>query len=306
MNKFFPSFLIALCLAFPALAQDDLLEMLEAEQQPSTEYVTATFKGTKVINGQSTELPGPGVLQFMILHRFGSFNDDFLYNFFGLENADIRFSFDYSFNRWLNVGLGRSSFQKTYDGFVKLKLLRQSTGKRVMPVSVVWFSSAYVNTLRFEDDLPHSFQERLAYSHQLVIGRKFTERLSLALTPSLVHFNLRDTRAQPNDVYALGFGGRFKITNRVSFNAEYFAQLPANTRVELGQEVPMENSLSLGFDIETGGHVFQIHLTNSRGVIDPQFIAGTPGSWANGDIYLGFNISRVFTIKEPKQPEPKF
>ncbi|MBI1316980.1 hypothetical protein GC167_09010 [bacterium] len=285
-------------------AQDDLLGLLnEGAPAPEKEPVTAIFKGTKVINGQSPELPAPGVMQFMILHRFGAFSDDFFYNFFGLDNAEIRLSLEYAPVHWLSIGGGRSSFQKTYDGFAKYRIMRQSTGSKGFPLSIVGYSTANVQTLRWQDGLPHNESERWTYSHQLVLARKFSDRFSLAVTPSLVHFNVVERADDPNDVIAIGFGGRFKLNQRISFNAEYFPQLnPAQYGPE-GQRETYQNSLSLGFDIETGGHVFQLFFTNSRGLNDPSWIARTPGEWGQGDVYFGFNISRVFTVKPPKLPE---
>ena len=282
--------------------QDDLLDLIEEDPNniEETVYINATFKGTKVINVQSNEIPGPGVMQFIILHRFGALNDDYLYNFFGLEQANTRFSFDYSINKWLNFGIGRSSASKTYDGFVKAKVLRQSTGGINMPVSMTLYSSINYSTLRWQDGIDHNESDRFSYSYQVVIARKFNEWLSLELVPSLVHYNLVETVAQSNDIFGLGFAGRIKLSQRIAITGEYMLQIPQNSYLANGVETNYYNSASIGIDIETGGHVFQLHLTNSRAMADPQWIGRTPGSWANGDIYLGFNISRVFTLVKPK------
>jgi len=295
----------SLCLTLfmaPLLAQSDLLDELEGMEEEKVEYVTAAFKGTKIINGQSSEIAGPGVLQFVFQHRFGSLSDDFFYNFLGLDNAQVRLGIDYSFNDWLNVGVGRSSFEKTYDGFVKAKLLRQCTGAKNVPLSLTLFTSAFINTLKFTNGLDPDLVNRMSYSTQLVISRKFNNRLSLAATPTLLHVNMVPETRQNNTVLAIGMGGRYKLTQRLSLNLEYFPQLQKNSYSEGSGTSDFYNSLSVGFDIETGGHVFQLFFSNSRGVIDPQFIAESPGSWTDGDIYFGFNISRVFTLKKPDLP----
>jgi len=287
-------------------AQDDLLDLLDNQpEEKTTTYTTATFKGTRVVNLQSCEIPAPGVMQFMFMHRFGAFSEDFLYNFLGLDQAVVRLSLDYSFNKWLNVGFGRSSESKVWDGFTKIKLLRQSTGAVNMPVSMVLYSTINASALRWTDNLPHNFSDRLSYSHQLIVARKFSERFSLQLVPTVVHFNFVQTRAQPNTIFALGTGGRLKLNQRLAISAEYMLQLPKNTFVDetTGELTPYNNALSIGFDIETGGHVFQLHFTNSRALVDPLWIARTPGSWAKGDIFFGFNISRVFTVVKPKVAE---
>lgn len=307
------TWVVAACLLFSnsLFAQDDLLDMLDekpdstqtAEPQEETYYTTATFKGTRIVNMQSPEIPGKGVMQFLFMHRFGAFNNDFFYNFLGLDNAFVRLSLDYSATDWLNFGLGRSSVSKTWDGFVKLKLLRQSSGGKNMPISAVLYSTLNYNTTRWADNLPHYESDRLSYAHQLILARKFSERFSFEVVPTLVHYNLVQTKAQSNDIFAVGFGGRIKLNQRVAFTAEYMLQTPQNTRFDGVAEVPFNNALSIGFDIETGGHVFQLHLTNTRAMLDPEWIGQTMGSWGNGEIYFGFNISRVFTLVKPKTPE---
>ena len=294
--------ILVVLLSYSAAAQDDLLDLIEEE--PQTEYAYATFKGTRIINLQSNELPAEGVMQFMIMHRFGALNDDFVYNFFGLEQAQTRFSFDYSIKDWINVGVGRSSFSKTYDGFVKVRLLRQSKGAKTVPFGIVYYGTMNYSTLRWEDGLPHNESDRISYTNELILVRKFNKNLSLQLVPTLVHFNLVEDKETPNDIVVLGVGARYKVSNRVALTAEYGWQLNDNFYYNSeGEKTAYNNALSVGVDIETGGHVFQIHATNTRGLADPQWMARTPGSWADGDVFLGFNISRVFTLKKPKMPE---
>jgi len=274
----------------PVLAQDDLLELLEAEQDKVIQYTEATFKGSRLINGHTIETRKQGTLEFLISHRFGRLNSG-AYEFFGLDGANIRLGLEYGLTDWLNIGIGRSSFEKTYDGFIKYKLLRQSKGKRSMPISVVGFSSIAIKTLR--ENTPSDeveFYSKLSYAHQLLIARKFDSRLSLQVMPTLIHRNVITEVEQENDLFALGAGGRYKITNRLTLNAEYYYRF--NT-----PEVDMyQNSLSIGVDIETGGHVFQLHVTNSRAMIEKGFIGETTGDFFKGDIHFGFNISRVFNV----------
>jgi hypothetical protein len=274
-------------------AQDDLMAELELlAPAPTKSYSYATFKGTRVINQQSIELPGKGVGQFVIGHRFGALNDRPLYNLFGLDVAQIRFEYSYSPYAWLNVGAGRSSGSKTYDTFAKIRFLRQSSGSGWnSPVSLAYYTSATLVTTPFSDGFDHYFTDRLAYTHQVLVARKFTDALSLQLSPTLVHFNLVPTVADANDQWALSFAGRYKLTQRMALTAEYMLNLNAVDGYH--------NSGSIGLDIETGGHVFQFHLTNSRSMADPQWMMQTPGQWSRGDIFLGFNITRVFTHVRP-------
>lgn len=285
-------------IAFAVGAQDvNLDSLLDAEMnkkgKEETKYVDATFKSTRLINGHSVETTQKGVLDFRISHRFGTLNQG-LYALFGLDNASMRMSFDYGITNRLSVGVGRSTFEKQYDGFLKYRLLWQSEGRHNMPVSVTWVSGIMARTLKYADTLKRQSSDKWSYSHQLVIARKFSSDFSLQLMPALVHYNIVPTSSISNDQYALGIGGRIKISKRVALNAEYYYVLN-------NEKMPgTYNSLSVGFDIETGGHVFQLHLTNSTGMTERTFITETTGRWGKGDIHFGFNVSRVFTIKKPK------
>jgi len=295
MNRF--SLLIA-CLLLPLVslrAQDDLLGLLGADSS-ATDYTRATFKSTRVINGHSVETLPRHHLDFRISHRFGRLNSG-PYELWGLDVATIRIGLEYGLTDRLMVGLGRSSNQKMYDLFAKYKLLRQSTGARSVPVTVALFGSAAVNTLRFAPEEEITFQSRLSYCGQLLVARKFSERLSLQLMPTLLYRNRTNFAGEANLVAAVGAAGRFKISKRVALNGEYYAVLPN----QLNRTY--HNSLAVGFDIETGGHVFSLHFTNSLGMVEKQFIAETEGQWTEGDIRYGFNISRTFSLgRKTKKP----
>jgi hypothetical protein len=276
----------------PVSDTTDLMAQLEKETDTKNtiNYTTATFKTTRLVNGHTVENVGKGVLDVKISHRFGTLNKGG-YELFGLDNATMRLGFDYGINKRLMVGIGRSTFQKTYDALLKYKLLRQSTGKRNMPVTVSYVGTVALMTLKWADtSRKNYFSSRLSYTHQLIIGRKFSEGTSFQLMPTYIHRNLATLASEPNDLYAIGIGGRQKLTKRLSFNVEYYYQIP-------GYKVEgTTNPLSVGFDIETGGHVFQLHFTNSTGMTERSFISGTTGKWEKGDVLFGFNISRVFTI----------
>lgn len=289
--------------SFSSFAQDDLMKMLDEEEEKKKDFATATFKTTRLVNGHTVENAASGVLDFRISHRFGFVNQG-AYQFFGLDQATMRMSLEYGINDRLMVGFGRSTFQKQLDAFYKLKLLRQSTGgKWNSPVSVSLTSSIMSNGLKWADtSRKNYFSSRLSFSHQLLIARKFNESLSLQLMPTMVHTNLSPADKISNDVYALGMGGRIKLSKRVSFNAEYYYVLPIAFFENEDYRLPgTKNSLAIGFDIETGGHVFQLHFTNSTGMTEKTFITETTGDFFKGDIHFGFNISRVFTIKDKRK-----
>jgi hypothetical protein len=273
-----------------AMAQEeDLLSLLGEEE--TTTYATASFKTNRVINLHSLENTSAGELDIKISHRFGFLNSG-VYELFGLDQATIRIGGDFGISDRLMIGVGRSNYEKTYDGFVKFKLLRQSSGDRKMPFTVALLATTAVKTVKFSDpDRENYFSSKLYHTLQMILGRKFSEGFSLQLSPTLVHRNLVATTAEENDVLALGIGGRVKLSKRLSLNGEYIYVLP--DQLADGYR----NSLSIGFDIETGGHVFQLHFTNSTSMIEKGFIAETIGDWGNGDIHFGFNVSRVFNIK---------
>jgi hypothetical protein len=218
----------------------------------------------------------------------------------GLDVASIRIGMDYGLTNRLTIGGGRSSFEKQYDGFLKYRLLRQSTGRKNMTISVTLLSSVMLETdtvaVKNEKNISvkPATSDKLSYAYQILVARKFNDNFSLQLMPSLIHENIVDSSFNSNDIFAIGAGARFKLTQRSSFNIEYYYQLP-------GSKLPgTYNTFSIGYEIETGGHVFQLHLSNSTGMTERSFIAENTGRWSKGDIHFGFNISRVFTIRKSK------
>lgn len=293
-------FLIPLSISsFNILAQQkdnsgsSLLSLIETEDE--TNYAKYSFKTNRVINLHSLENTAQGVLDVKISHRFGTV-DEGLYNLFGLDVATQRIGVDYGITDQLTVGANRNSVRKAYDGFVKYKFLRQSTGKRNMPITAAIMTSAAVETQKWENpDRDNYFSSRLFYTTQLIIGRKFNDYFTLELVPTYVHRNLVKTTAEKNDVYALGIGGRIRLSRRITFNGEYVYVLP-------NQLAPnYKNSLSIGFDVETGGHVFQFHFTNSASMSEYGFITQTENNWGKDAVRFGFNVSRVFTLYDPKK-----
>ena len=295
MMRFPVTFLLFL-IPVGIFAQDDLMNLLNEGASKEINYATATFKSTRIMNGHSVEKMPPGQLDFRISHRFGTINSG-AYNLYGLDQSNVHFSLEYGIFKWLMVGVGRGTYEKTFDGFTKFTILRQSSGASSMPVSVSVFSSVALNTLKWSDPgRTNYYTSRLSYVGQILIARKLNQSFSIQLTPSFVHRNLVATELDPNDLYAIGAGGRMKLTKRISLNAEYYYLGNPKKYMSLA----VYNPLSVGFDIETGGHVFQLFFTNSLAMIEKGFIGETTGQWKHGDIHFGFNISRVFTLKKNK------
>tara|TARA_B110000503_G_scaffold39934_1_gene65593 strand:+ start:15127 stop:16011 length:885 start_codon:yes stop_codon:yes gene_type:complete len=284
---------IAVFFVLVTYAQDDLEDMLNEIAPLPEQEAMATFKSGRVINLHTNERVAAGSLELRISHRFGRLNGG-AYELWGLDQSTIRIGLDYGINDRLNIGVGRNSYKKIYDGFVKYAFTNQRVNG--MPLSIVGVSAIAVNSLHFSDlTRDNYFSSRITYVNQLVLARKFNEKLSLEFVPTWVHYNLVSTTADQNDIPVLAFGGRLKVSKRVSINMDY------GYRVALKKNAPnienYNNSLSVGVDIETGGHVFQLQLTNSLPMVDMGFLTETNDKWLDGGIHLGFNITREFVLK---------
>jgi len=270
----------------------ELDEILEKESPKGTDVVLGTFNGTRVLNGHSIETREKGILEFLISHRFGTLNSGFD-DLFGLDESNIRLGFEYSFTDDLVVAIGRSSFEKTFDSYVKYRLLKQKTGAQKFPFSLTLFGSAARKSLKdYEPEDKPTFADRLVYTSQVLIAKKFDENFSFQISPTYIHFNRVPFDEDPSDIFAVGFGTRVKISKRISINGEYFYA------TESFKSVNTRNSLAFGIDIETGGHIFQLIFANSRSMIEKGFIVETTGDFFKGDIHFGFNISRAFQISK--------
>lgn len=276
-------------------AQDEDLLKLAGDNTPKKELVKNAFKSTRVINSHSMEFLSPGTMDFRILHRFGEVNKGYD-NFFGLDQASMRMGFDFGILQNLMFGFGRSTYKKELDGYIKFAPIRQSTGQRSFPFTVAMVAGMTMNTSPWADPTRKNYTtSKLAYYFQAIIGRKFSESITLQVTPTLLHQNLVPLATQSNDMYAVGFGGRIKFSKRMAFTWDYSYVLNPM------DETIYHNPLSAGIDIETGGHVFQLHFSNSTGMNERAFLSETTGDWTKGDIRFGFNLSRVFQISGKKK-----
>jgi Membrane bound beta barrel domain (DUF5777) len=278
-----------ICTSLSAYSQS-LNDLLSEESDQGLQPVEALFKATRVINGHSVKQLKKGELDFRISHRFGRVNQG-AYEFFGLDQSNIHLSLEYGLSKRLMVGVGRGTYEKTIDAFARYNIASQQTGKGAFPLTISYLSTIETIGLKWSDP------SRLSFTQQFLIARKLS-KMTVQMMPTLVHRNMVPTEMDQNDLFALGLAGRYKLTNRLAVNAEYYYVLrPIPQRTASKQY----NPLSIGFDIETGGHVFQIVMTNSVGMREGGFIGKTTGSWLKGDIHLGFNISRVFMLDSKKK-----
>jgi len=297
MNKSITLLVAILFASINLFAQDDLLKLVDSSSKPTKQYVTRAFKSSRVINSHSIEMIPKGNMDFRILHRFGLVNTG-ANNLWGLDQANMRFGFDYGLFRDLTVGIGRTNVNKEFDGFLKYRPLLQSSGPKSSPVAIVVVGGMTYTTMPWADPARQNYNSsRIAYYGQIIIGRKLNEMFSLQLGPTMVHRNLVPLESDKNDAYAVELGGRMKVSRRVAFVVDYHYIISG-----VDKNI-YTNPLSVGVDIETGGHVFQLHFSNSEGMNEKELITNTTGKWSQGEVRFGFNLSRMFVIdKKAKHP----
>ena len=287
--------ILALLFPFFAFAQDNLLSEIDTVKTDTK--VVSAFKALKIVNIESTKLVGKGDFYLIVAHRFDYLNHGFD-DFFGMDNANTQFKFAFGLKDWLMVQVSRSGFQETYESGVKYRLMKQD--KEGFPFAIVGFNSLAINTEMKKVNLPGvQFRDRLTYANQLLISRKFNDKLSLELAPSHFYENtVREVLDQNNQVilpnpqnksqFAIGMGGRYKFARRWSVNVDYAAHL------NRARQSIYKNPLSVGVDLETGGHVFQLLFTNARAIHEAGYLGQTAGDWGKREIAFGFNLVRVF------------
>jgi hypothetical protein len=293
-NKFLFAFLLV-TFQYQAYAQDDLMSMLDSMPAKS-ERVLATFKTTRIVNAHSVETVKARHLDFRVSHHFGDAggkNGGF-HSMYGLDAAsDIRIAFEYGISERLTAGIGRSKIGELFDGYLKYRLLFQTEDNKV-PLSLTLFANTAVTAIEGNGTVyQEDFLNRLSYTYQALIARKFSSRFSLQLMPAFLHRNYVSDARDENDMFVLGGGARLKITKRFALLADYYF---------IFSKLRMDNSdiyfppLGLGLEIETGGHVFHIFFTNNPAIVENTYFAQSTDSWSKGQMKLGFNISRTFGI----------
>lgn len=274
-------------------AQDTTSMVSGLEDKVTSEKVTGTFRSSRVINAHSTEMLHKGEMDFRILHRFGSVKTGYK-NFFGLDYASMRLAFDFGITDNLMIGVGRSTLLKDIDIFAKTRILQQTKGEKEIPVSVLVAAGYIVTTQESFAPKKPTFGDRSSYYAQLIIGRKFSSDFSMQLSPLLVHNNTTLNPTDDQTIFGLGGGLRYKVSKRIALVADY--------HYAIGKlDDAFKNPLSLGVDIGTGGHVFQLHFSNAAGMNEKGYLTQTTGDFFKGDIRFGFNLSRMFNIGSKKK-----
>jgi hypothetical protein len=282
--KSYISIIALLFISVYASAQDDLLNELEQDSK-TQKFEQPAFKAMKIGNLQSTKIAAKGDLYLYVSHRFGSLEDG-LSTFFGFDNANTKIQLVYGLFDGVQVGISRESVRKTYAMSAKAKIKSQSDD---FPVNIAVYGTANINSELRKERFPFlKFGDRLSYASQLLISRRITNSLSLELAPTFVRQNLVLEPFQDHNQIALGAGGRLKLSKRMSLNLDYVYNFNRH------EDSIYKNPLTVGVDIETGGHIFQLLFSNAQSTNEPGFISNAEGDWTKGDVFFGFNIVRVF------------
>lgn len=304
VKVYFLVFSLFLLQATVLKAQDDLLDMLEKENPGKPTPVYATFKTTRVITGQSNEQVSAKHLNFVILHRFGNVNDG-VSTLYGLDEANMRLVFDYGITRRIQVGVARTNMGKTYDGNLKIKILEQKKGGG-SPITLSYYGNTAISSEEWADPNRHNyFTSRMSFFNQLILARKFGDAFSFQLAPTMVHQNLVTNTSDLNTTYALGVGGSIRLNRSFRFNFEAYPRITGRDMKNAAGQTCYDY-LALGFDIETGGHVFQLMLCNGRGMLEQHMVRNTTTQWSDLSIRLGFNISRTFSFDNSQKKDKKW
>ena len=281
------------------------MKLLEDSVTWGDNKTSVVFKDTRLINAQTTKTIQAKAMVFCIAHRFGNLSDpEGVHTLYGLYDAtNIRFSLDYGITDKLMAGFGKSKVKENLDASVKYRIVEQS--KKVPLSATMYFNMAFTPMKDPFDVWPKNIH-RISYTSQVILSRKFCSRFSFAVLPTILHrnavlneINESNGTQDENTLFSLGFAGRVKITKSTSLVADYFYTFSDYRRNN--PATPYYAPLGIGVEMETGGHVFNLYLTNAAGIIENDFIPDTNNSWSDLEIKLGFHISRVFYLKKPKQ-----
>ncbi|GGF25113.1 DUF5777 family beta-barrel protein [Flavobacterium limi] len=284
----FLGFMLVFFLTGNLFAQDDLLSELDTVKSSEKQIEIAAFKGLQIANMQSTKLPAKGEWYMIVSHRFGDLSEGFN-NFFGLDNALTKFGGIYGVTNWLSFGATRHTYNKIYEIAVKYKMANQEVNG--FPVTIVGYNTIDINSGLEKEIYPNiRFSDRLAFTTQLLVSRKVNEKFSAEIGLINVYKNLYDDSVEQQNVFSAAAGLRYKIAKRMSVNLEYAARVITDEKAI----DPYHNPLTVGLDIETGGHVFQLVFSNSQPMNDVAVFSTAAGDWNKGKVYFGFNMYRSF------------
>jgi len=285
-------FLIAALLILPLslIAQDDDekedFNIVNLIVKTKSKIERDAFDSGTLIESQTDKVYQKGTLEFVMNHRFGLVNnapkDNDLIGIWGAAN--IRLGLSYSLTDWANIGFGSTKDKRLQDFNYKFALLKQTKDNK-FPVSVSYYGNFTIDARRKEN-----FQftsDRYSNFNQLIIARRFTRNFSALVSTGWSHYNVVENGLK-NDMFSIGFGGKYKISPQTALTLDYTAPITSNNSIEPG--------VSLGFEFVTGSHAFQVFITNYRGIVQQQNIMYNQNDFFNGDFAIGFNINRLWNF----------
>lgn len=250
-----------------------------------TEITKNAFQGTRFVNSQSVNLAKKGELLMFIQHRFGDINGG-AYEFFGLDQASMRIGFEYGFGKNFNLGIGRSTYLKTFDTFGKFRIVQQSNN---FPFSMVITAGGSVPSIKnYFPEKYNNFSDKVSANAQIHLATTINS-IGFQISPGYLNTGYLLSENNSFSIFTLGMGGSVKISKKVSANIEYLHNF--------NSQISNINPLSFGVDLDTGGHLFQLVLSNSQRMFDQAFYTGTTGDWTKGSLFFGFNLIRGFNLK---------
>ncbi|MGW9684043.1 DUF5777 family beta-barrel protein [Flagellimonas sp. 2504JD1-5] len=289
-TRIFLTILSIIVFANTAEAQKGLLDILEEEQKDTLpQYTSATFKTTRITYGHSVETRKKGILEVFVANRFWN-TPELRSQKFGVDKLNVRIALEYAISDRLSTGFGGSTWDGLFDGYLKYRLIRQRNDSEGAPFNVTLFQNASYNSEAMTGAYATgTFSNRLSYTSQVLIARKFNSKFSLQLAPTFIHRGFEGSPEDPNNHYALGFGGRYKLSNHVSLVSEYYTVFnPVESTDTYGP-------FGLGINWEIGDVMLQFMLTNAPSMVEDSFIAGTRNNFnfKNPNLNFGFNFTYV-------------
>ncbi|WP_111670983.1 DUF5777 family beta-barrel protein [Algoriphagus litoralis] len=284
--------LLVVLFAVVIRSEAQLERKLENENQP----VDLIFHAPRHINLLTVEHLEKKTMHFAIMHTFGTL-DGGIENLFGLDNgANIQFSFEFGLSDKISLGASRSSRDKFYNIYGRYLILEQTQNNSV-PLSLSFAAGGGIisNPYSFlpQNERPQ-FTDRLAYFGQVMLARKFSKKISVQLSPMLAYFtnplDIYQIEGSQNFYLGLGFSGKYKVTDRSSLTLQYIPNLNSD----------LQSNFGIGWDVEAGGHVFQMYFVTSQALNEQYLLAG--GNGVPGEEFrLGFNVNRIFALGQKKK-----
>ncbi len=285
---FFTFVLFLLTLSCVQAQDEDTKDDTKKEEQSDKKPAKPAFESAQLMDLQSVLVPTAKTFEFNIQHRFGTVENGIsdVYGMYG--TANIRLGFSYTPMKNLSVGFGYTKFKHQLDLNLKYSILRQRKDWSI-PVSVTYFGNTAMDTR--ENDNIEKDVHRLSFYHELSIATRLNSKISLQVTPSFTHYNAVDSLYK-NDMIAVAIAGRYKFSPQGSIMISYVQQLTNHS----DPNFTLRPGFTIGYEVATSGHAFQIFFTNFQGILPQENISYNTYDFFKGEFLIGFNITRLWNF----------